>query len=140
MRWCASVRTPESIESGCIGLRVRAPSAPARSNSAPVMGWRSWKASVLTCFWRTRASRITFTGSAAKFWDACPNKRARLHILWNLNSQDGGSALQLLTEKLRHPQQEDFLLPYLFRKNRIPLVEIGKSLRQLEGIPRHVRR
>ena len=63
-----------------------------------------------------------------------------LHVSGNLNTQDGRSPLQLAAEEVRHPQQEDLLLPILFVNDRILLIKVAERLRQLERVLRDVRR
>src|ERR1700686_5423818 len=70
-----------------------------------------------------------------------PNTRMRidpaifgLHIRRNLDSENARCPFQLPPEEIGHPQQEHLFLAVLFVNDRILVIEVIESLRQLKRI------
>src|SRR5262252_2811155 len=59
---------------------------------------------------------------------------ALLHVFRDLDAQYSRRTFQLPAEKIRHPQQEHFLLAVLLLDDGIPLVEVAEGLRQLKRV------
>src|ERR1039457_3538228 len=62
-----------------------------------------------------------------------------LNVIRNLDPQNAGSTLQLAAEEIRHPQQENLLLPIFLMNDGVLVVKIVERLRQLKGVLGHVR-
>src|ERR1700730_15993596 len=90
-------------------------------------------------------TRMRIASAKALFFQAT-SKHARvrpivwLHIRGNLDTKNTRGAFQLPPEEIGHPQQEHLFLAVLLVNDRVLVIEVVESLRQLKGVLGDVRR